>query len=338
MRIALITPFYRADTCGNAVTVHRIEHHLRQLDCTLDIFGLDSISAGAAAAKIIAGGYDLCHAFHAHESGVVARMAAERGGTPYLITLTGSDIYMACLDSRREATLAALAGSARIVAFHGSIAERMAREFPTLADKFTVIPQGVPLPAAKNIAPPAEPFNFLLPAGLRPVKDVLFSLGPLSKLATEEPGLRLVVAGPVLDKEYAAHVIDKLQTYPFASYMGVVKHQEMGQLYQQASIVLNTSLSEGGMANSLLEAMSWNRPVLAAEIEGNRSLVTHGVNGMLYRDSSDFLTQARQLATDSALRKRLTNRAWKMLVEKHAPEQEAANYLELYQDILLRKS
>ena len=334
MRIALITPHYCPDIRGNAVTVRRIEHHLRLLGCTPDVFALDSVSAESAVTRIIAGGYDLCHAFHAHEGGSVARMIANLSNVPYIITLTGSDINMACADNRRGETLAALAGSTRIVAFHSSIAERLVFEFPALADRIAVIPQGVLLPGKIYVEPPTDQFTFLLPAGLRPVKNVLFPLEPLARLILEEPSLRLVIAGPMLDKVYATQVVDQLRHFPFANYIGAVEHPEMGKLYRQASAVLNTSLSEGGMANSLLEAMAWCRPVLAAAIEGNRSLVTDGVTGLLYRDSAEFFDKARQLLIDSTLRKQLTSTARQMLLEKHSPECEATEYLKLYREIL----
>lgn len=334
MRIALITPHYWPVVCGNAVTVRRIEHHLRLLGCTLDVFGLDSISGDSAAEQIMAGGYDLCHAFHAHEGGTVARTAANRRNIPYVITLTGSDVYMACSDSRRDETFTALAGSTRIVSFHKDIAERLVHELPSISDRIAIIPQGVQLPDRIQVKQPNDHFTFLLPAGLRPVKNVLFSLEPLAELAIAEPDLRLVLAGPVMDEEYAAQVIDRLRHYPFADYIGVVEHQEMGKLYQQSSVVLNSSISEGGMANSLLEAMAWGRPILAAAIEGNRSLVTDGVTGLLYRNSEEFYAKARQLMTDAVLGEQLTRAAQQMLAEKHSPEREAAEYLKLYQDIL----
>lgn len=337
MRIALITPNYQPDVRGNAVTVHRIEKQLRQLGCSPDVFALDSISADAAATQIIAGGYDLCHAFHAHEGGAVARMVANQSSTPYIITLTGSDIYIACADSRRDETLAALAGADRIVAFHSSIAVRLILEFPALSGRIAIIPQGVQLPDMDNVRQHDDRFTFLLPAGLRPVKNVLFPLEPLAKLAIDYPCLRLVIAGPVLDEAYAAQVVDRLRRYPFADYIGVIQHSEMGKLYQQSSAVLNTSISEGGMANSLLEAMAWGRPVLAAAIEGNCSLVTNGVTGLLYKDNVDFITKARQLLTDSGLRKQLTCAARQMLRDKHTPESEATRYLGLYREILLQR-
>jgi glycosyltransferase involved in cell wall biosynthesis len=107
----------------------------------------------------------------------------------------------------------------------------------------------------------------------------------------------------------------------------------MTALYRQASVVLNTSRFEGGMANSLLEAMACSRPVLAADIEGNRSLVNDGVTGLLYRDTPEFLDKAK-LLLDLALRQRLGNAGRRLVEERHSPGREAAAYLGLYEEIL----
>jgi glycosyltransferase involved in cell wall biosynthesis len=104
-------------------------------------------------------------------------------------------------------------------------------------------------------------------------------------------------------------------------------------VYQEASVVLNTSRFEGGMANSLLEAMAWGRPVLASDIEGNRSLVTDGVTGLLYRDAGDFRDKAGMLIADPALRLKLGMAGHRLVEEHHSPEREAQAYLRLYGEI-----
>ena len=43
---------------------------------------------------------------------------------------------------------------------------------------------------------------------------------------------------------------------PWARYVGAVPHAQMRSLLSQADVVLNCSASEGGMANSVLEAFA----------------------------------------------------------------------------------
>jgi glycosyltransferase involved in cell wall biosynthesis len=306
--------------------------------CDVQVIGLDTVSPDDAVKRIREGGFDLCHAFHAHRGGTVALKVQECTGLPYLVTLTGSDVYEALDDHRRQETLAALAGAARVVAFHDAIAGRLLARASALANKVTVIPQGVVLQDRRPSRPMGDGCTFLLPAGLRPVKNVLFPLEPLARLADRFPGLRLVLAGPELDPQYASRVLARLQEFGFARHMGAVAHEEMAALYRQADVVLNTSLFEGGMANSLLEGMASGLPVLASNVEGNRSLVTEGVTGLLYRDTGEFFVKAARLAAEPSLRTMLGQAARQRVTMHHAPDQEAAAYLGLYRESIDKRT
>ena len=333
MRVALITPHYLPAVRGNAVTVHRIESWLKKLGCSLSVFSLDEISPDEMITQVTSGGYGICHAFHASYGGAVALKIMETAGIPYVITLTGSDLYEALYDSRREKTLSALKGASAVAAFHDNIATRLITAVDGLAGRVTVIHQGV---ERHDVLPDncSCEFRFLLPAGLRPVKDVIFPLRPLSKLYVKHPEIRLLIVGPALDESYAAQLSERLADFPFAYYQGAVDSLSMGELYRSSSVVLNTSRFEGGMANSLLEAMAWRRAVLASDIEGNRSLITNGVTGLLYHDASDFSDKAELLLSNFELRQRLADAGHRMAIENHSPQKEAEAYLGLYREIV----
>ncbi len=337
MRVALITPYYSEAVRGNALTVQRLERYLRHQGCDLCVFSLDELSIEMAVSTVISGRFDICHAFHAHLGGSVARKIREQSGLPYLITLTGSDVYEALVDGRREDVLANLGSASSVVAFHKVVGARLAMQAPDLAAHIVVIPQGVDPPAIDDVlaeSGESDEFIFLLPAGIRPVKNLLFPLKPLAELHRQHPEVRFQIAGPVLNQEYAAQLFSMLPDYPFARYLGVVGHPDMDDLYRKAAVVLNTSHFEGGMANSLLEAMSWEKPVLASDIEGNRSLVTDGVNGLLYRNTEEFINKAELLMTDQELYRRLGMGGRQLVEGSHSPELEAATYLRLYEEIL----
>lgn len=331
MRIAMITPHSRPLDRGNAVTVERLGSNLHALGCSVDVWGLDECGVNQTIEEVCRGGYDLCHAFHAWHGGVVAREI----GIPYLITLTGSDIYEALCDNRRRDTVDALSAASRIVAFHADIAERLEGLMPGGAlASVNVIPQGVELPDREPLPPDMHEFVFLLPAGLRPVKDVLAAVPLLSALHAEDARVRLVLVGPVIDREYAASVTRAVAAHPFVACLGGVGHAEMGSLYRQAHVVLNTSLFEGGMANSLLEAMAWGRPVLASDIEGNRSLIKDGVNGLLYRNQEEFADKSARLLRDSQLCQELGASGRITVEREHSTVEEARRYFDLYGEIV----
>jgi len=334
MRVGFIAPNYYPAENGNAVTVRRIERHLGFLGCEVRVFPVDRMSGEELLAGLKGFAPQLLHAFHGYHGGRMAHALAERLAIPYLVTLTGTDVYQALADQRSFETHGALKGAARLVAFHACVKRRLAEHHPSLDERTSVIPQGVELPAQAPPGAAGETITFLLPAGIRPVKNVIFPLQPLANLHEFHPGIRFLLAGPVLDAAYAAEVMETMERYPFASYLGGVGHDAMGALYRAADVVLNSSLIEGGMANSVLEALAYGKALLVADIEGNRSIVKECVTGLLYRDAGEFRVKAEQLVTDPRLRERLGRNGRALVRDKYPPEREGRSYLELYEAIL----
>jgi L-malate glycosyltransferase len=334
MRICMIAPNYYPAENGNAVTVRRIERHLRLLGCEVQVFPVDRMSGEELLAGVKAFAPQLLHAFHGYHGGRMAHALAQELGIPYLVTLTGTDVYQALDDHRSFDTHAALRGAARLVAFHSYVKRRLAEHLPSLEERTVVIPQGVELPALPATAAAGESCTFLLPAGLRPVKNVLFPLQPLAALQAIHPGIRFLLVGPVLDAAYASEVMEAMERYPFARYLGTVGHDAMGELYRAADVVLNSSLIEGGMANSVLEALAYGKALLVTDIEGNRSIIRECATGLLYRDAGEFSRKAEHLVTDPQLRERLGQKGRALVRDKYPPERESLSYRELYQEIL----
>lgn len=147
-------------------------------------------------------------------------------------------------------------------------------------------------------APSSTPV-FLLPAGLRPVKDVLWAAdaaeaaarrlaetrrlcGDGTRLKGESassPAFALAVVGPALDAAYASLVSEKARACSpsaggagaFAS-AGPVPRGVALEYMRAAAGVLNTSASEG-QSGAMLEAAAAEAPVLARDIPGNRALL-----------------------------------------------------------------
>lgn len=338
MKIAIITPHYYPAVRGNAVTVRRIGKQVASLGHEVEVYSADAATAEEIAGRIVGFRPDVIHAFHGWTGGRVARAVSEKTGIPFIITLTGTDVYEALEDARKTETHEALRAAHALVAFHASVKKSVAEHFPTLAEKIVIIPQGVELPGVDCSGIGGFPFSagkitFLLPAGLRPVKNVIFPLEPLALLFEHEPRVRFVIAGPVINAAYAAEVMAKLERFSFAHYIGGIGHDAIGCLYKKADVILNTSLSEGGMANSVLEAMAFAKPVLAGAIEANRWLIKDGVSGFLYRDAEEFREKAARLMSDEGLRKRMGERARGFVLENFPPEREAGAYVKLYEAV-----
>jgi glycosyltransferase involved in cell wall biosynthesis len=107
----------------------------------------------------------------------------------------------------------------------------------------------------------------------------------------------------------------------------------MASLLAQADVVVNASVSEGGMANAVLEGLALGRAVLASAIDGNRSLIEHDVTGLLFTDEEDLAMQAERLVTDPALRARLGAAGRARVEHDYPPHREIDAYLDLYRSL-----
>lgn len=338
--VALLTPFAFPSVRGNAVTVERIARGLTDRGVPLRVWDLSVTPESRIAADVDAECPALVHAFHAWRVGPLALRLARRLEVPLVVTLTGTDANHDLFDPARAAAVRrVLEGAAAVVVFHESIGRRVAAALPDVGSRVSVIPQAVqledePYDLAARWRLPAERLLFLFPGGIRPVKRPRFPLGPFARLVERYPGARLAYAGPLLDPAEGEALRRALDGRPWARLLGAVPHVQMASLLRQSDVLLNCSESEGGMANAVLEALAVGRAVLAADIEGNRSVVEDGVTGLLFRDATTFLAAAERLAADAGLRTRLGRAGRERVLRDYPPEREIEGYLGVYRRFL----
>lgn len=334
MRVALFSPFNHGPLRGNMITVQRIARHLPDAGCETATISLDAVTLSQARQVINHFKPELLHAFHAFHSGPAARMLALQTRRPYLITMTGSDLYDSSFCCHPD-TLLALQDAAAITCFDPLAAAQLTTRYPELEPRVQVVPQGVtPLTASEPFPRPADSFIILLPAAMRPVKGILEACDALTPLAQRIPQLRLWIAGGDLDPAYAAHVRHQAAELPWVHLLGEVPHQRMGDLFAACDLVLNHSRFEGGMANTLLEAMAAGKPVIARDVPGNRSLIRHGETGWLFKDHHALQDLIEGLLNNRLLLKNVCDNAKTIVLSTFAPQREAARLVELYQHIL----
>ncbi len=337
MQIALICPFSFGPGRGNITTVRRIADHLPAAGCRTTSINLDSMNTEKRNELLAQSGPDLLHAFHAYHAGPTARQASLKLGIPYLITITGSDLFDSKIRNAPE-TRQTLIDAAAVTCFDSLVAQRLEKVFPHISGRLSVIPQGVaPFPVQNPFPDPDNNFHILLPAVLRPVKGITNAIEALNPLAQEFPSLRLLVVGGAIDADYADKISEMAAALPWVQLLGDVPYQQMGSIYAAANLVLNSSVFEGGMANALLEAMAMGKPVLASDVLGNRSLIKSGENGWLYQNNIELQDIVRLLLGNPGLGKRI-GIAGKYFVEKNcSPKVEANSYAALYRRLLERK-
>ncbi len=341
LRVAILSPFASSAVRGNSITVNRIADGLRQRGVQICVWDCSTTPVSQLSAEVEAFRPSLIHSFHAYRVGPLALKIASGLAIPMLVTVTGTDGNHDLFDAERgHHVRKVLEDAAGIAVFHISMRDKIFEELPQVGAKIAVVPQsvalqeGLPYPLAEQVDLPIDPIIILFPAGIRKVKNPLFPLEPLDRLLAQCPEMRLLYAGPILEDAEGQRLLDALALRAWASYLGEVPHRQMRSLLESADIVLNCSISEGGMANSLLEAMACARPVLASDIEGNRSLVEDGATGFLFRDGEELTDKAARLIESPGLRQRMGLAARSRFQTQLGLDREIDGYLGEYRRLL----
>lgn len=337
-RVAVLTPFAAPSVRGNAITVDRIARGLRQRGVELRVWDLSVVPEASLDHQISQYGPAVIHAFHLFRTGPAAMRLARRAGIPLLVTATGTDVNQDLFDEDGAPIVRrVLEGAGAVSVFDESMAARIMEALPAMAARLVVIPQSsVFEPPASGHWPPIAALRrlpgpiILFPAGIRKVKRPAYPLEPLDGLRPRYPTLELVYVGPIIDAAEGEILRRMLPAYPWARYLGAVPHDRMPALFELADVVLNCSLAEGGMANSVLEALSLGRAVLAADIAGNRSLVEDAVTGFLFGSGEEMAAKADRLLRDPDLRTRLGLAGRERVNARYGPDRETDGYLAAY--------
>jgi len=198
---------------------------------------------------------------------------------------------------------------------NGRIAvSRPAMEFANkhLPGNYTIIPNGVDLEHFSPDVLPVDEFcdgkvNILFVGRLEKRKGLNYLLEAYRQAKREVPNSRLIVVGPGtrLRRKYEKQVVQK--DIKDVVFVGHVDYDELARYYQTADIFCAPATSCESFGIVLLEAMALGKPIVASNIDGYASVVTHNVEGLLVppRDERTLTRALLPLMTDESRRQQM---------------------------------
>jgi glycosyltransferase involved in cell wall biosynthesis len=339
-RIALVSPYTLPFHCGNSFLAERLREGLtrRGFEASLFNSGKDSPADAVSFAP------HLLHSLNADRPHQWLQKLRGRHVVPWVITLTGTDYNSWCgIKEPPPHILQSLDAADALVVFHQEAYDDLASCLPGVREKLQIIAQGVtPLGRVQDtdtfrrqagIDP--DSVIFLMVASLRPVKNLTMAIEAFFAIEKDAPNVSLLLIGPILDEKESAKISrlgNKLRCF---TYLEERPPDEVRRYMQSADIFLNTSLNEG-MPGAVLEAMAEGLPVLASDVTGNRTLVVHEKNGLLFPvgDEKALMQAACRLIKDKALRKRLGRAGNARALSQYSVEREVDEYRSLYEHVL----
>jgi glycosyltransferase involved in cell wall biosynthesis len=265
--------------------------------------------------------YDLVHAHWALPNGPVAALAASAARLPLVVSLHGSDVFVA----ERSGPLRAVGRgvfrrSAWVNACSHDLAERV-RAMGLTPDVPEVLPYGVDLPergigdgAVWRARLGAGPEDFVVAAAGRLVAKKGFThlVRAAAILRSQGVPVRVALAGsgdlgPALASQIYAERCEAS-----VSLLGNLSHRDVGGVFAAADAVAIPSVRDergnvDGLPNVLLEAMAAGSAIIASQVGGIPDVVETERNGLLVPpgDAPALAAALQRVKGDPELRSRL---------------------------------
>jgi glycosyltransferase involved in cell wall biosynthesis len=226
---------------------------------------------------------DVIHAHWWFPAGVAAAAASAASGVPWVLTLHGSDVYLAGRPRWAPPARAVLGRAGAVVAVSTALAAEAAQVLGVPVSRIGVAPMPVPVPAPALLATPmpfAPPLRLVFVGRLVLEKGLDVLLGAVALLVERGIDVQLVVvgSGPLEAKLRAQAARARLGDH--VSWVGAVSPSEVGRYLVAAHALVAPSRREGlGMV--ALEALAHGRPVVASRVGGLVEVVRDGADGLL---------------------------------------------------------
>ena len=205
---------------------------------------------------------------------------------------------------------------------------------------YNIIPNGIDLELFSPDVSPISEFcdgklNILFVGRLEKQKGVNYLIKAYRRVRQEVPNSRLIIVGPGtrLRGKYEQEVLrGGLKDVIF---VGGKPQSELPQYYKTADVFCAPATGLESFGIVLLEAMAVGKPIVATNIDGYNSVLTHGAEGLLVPPKNEeMLAQALvSLLTNESLRQEMAARA-RLKAKEYGWEHIAQRILNYYTRIL----
>jgi glycosyltransferase involved in cell wall biosynthesis len=233
---------------------------------------------------------------------------ARRFDVPSIFHLHGSEMktfYDSLSTSRRLNVKRSLERAAAVVVLSESWREFVAEIAPQ--SRIHVINNYVTLPHETSSASDSKEFKVLFLGVLGHRKGIYDLLECWPAVVEKVPGARLLVGGNG-EIDAAKDRAASLGVVGSVDFLGWIDGEQKVELLKSADAFVLPSYNEG-LPMSVLEAMSWAKPVVTTRVGGIPELITDAKDGLLINagDQDSLARTLISLGLDSTLRQRLGN-------------------------------
>jgi len=177
--------------------------------------------------------------------------------------------------------------------------------------------------------------NILFVGRLEKRKGANYLLKAYRRVKRDIPNSRLIIVGPgtKLRDKYE----EQVEKYDLKDvvFVGYTSHEELPRYYKTADIFCAPATGWESFGIVLLEAMAVGKPIVASDIDGYASILSHGVEGLLVppKDEESLAQALISLLKDEKLRQEMGARGI-LKAEEYDWKNVARRVESLYEKIL----
>ncbi|MGQ9675869.1 MAG: glycosyltransferase [Chloroflexota bacterium] len=273
---------------------------------------------------------------HAHYLTGYGWLAAWTGFHPFVVTAHGSDV---------------------LISPESSIADNISARFALLrADAITVVARHM-IPKILRLGAPRErvfytpnwiddlvfnptqrknrtkpPYAVLSTRALSPVYNVCTLARAVPLVLSRGHDVHFIVVGDGIDKTHLASYVSAAGVTSRVRFLPPIPQVELAGYMKWADVYVSTSLSDS-VSTALLEAIACGAFPVVTDIPGNREVIEHEVNGLLFPagDAHGLAERLDKALKNHDLRERAEQVNWQIIHENYLEREVVPGIERLYQ-------
>lgn len=293
---------------------------------------------------------DLISAHWIVPNGFVAAVVSKITGIPLVVTVPGSDVYLA---KKNKVFLTMMLFAAQQARYITSNSMRYLDELATLnvnKQKFIEIPYGVDVKRLKRKGNKIqarkelgydEYINIILAIGrLVEKKGFEYLIKSLPYVLKNHKNTKLIIIGDGSDKNKLVELSQKLDVESATDFKGKINHNDLSKFYEAADLYVAPSIRDpkGNFEShivALFEAIAAGLPVISTKLGVSNKYVIDGKNGYRVDEKDEKgLASAINSVLDSGEKNAMGKESEKIAREELSHNVSAKKYNDLFESVI----
>jgi glycosyltransferase involved in cell wall biosynthesis len=283
---------------------------------------------------------------HAHYIMDITLLGAISGFHPFIVTAWGSDVLIAPKKSKvLRWIVKSTLKRADLITCDGENLKEAIIKFDIRPEKIKLIYFGVdtkefsPQKRDKEFRNKLKAFDSPIVISnrrLTPIYNVESLIKAIPLVLKDFPDTKFVIVGEGQQEDYLKQLAKSIGVWNSVSFTGGLPRNEFVRYVASADIYVSTSLSDGGTAVSIMDAMACELPVVVTDVGDNRKWIKDGENGFVVpiKDPDALAKKIVYLIENEDIRKRFGKNNRKIIEDKANYHKEMEKMEKLYKEIL----